>query len=244
MRALRALLFDLDGTLVQTRESSWVLFERIGRKHGLKSVSREGYYRLFQGNFYEALAKAIGDAELTRAVTADFLDVLTHEYRPLMVPGMTDVVRQLADRCVLAIISSNAVAVISRIVRDAGIETCIAHVFGGDVAPDKRVAIRSFLADPSYATIRACDAVYREEAPVGFAAEEVALVTDTTGDIAHAKECGIRTVAVTWGMHDRRSLDAALPDLIVDWPQEIVAYASGSASRYRAYIPDGLKPVG
>lgn len=223
MTHLRAVLFDLDGTLVQARESTWRLFERTNQAFGLGIDSRDAYFDLFRDNMFEALPQLFG-TERADAVIAHFLDLMRREYDPLPVPGMMDVVRTLAGDCVLGIVSSNAVSAIRRIVDNAGIAPCIAHVFGGDVVPDKRVAIRHFLSEPSYATLRRASPVYEEVEPVPLRPHEVALVTDTVGDIRQARECGVRTIGVAWGLHAPDRLVEAGADFIAHWPMEIVSF--------------------
>lgn len=237
----RAILFDLDGTLVQTRESSWVLFEQVNRKYQLGIDTREAYFDLFRENMFVALPRIIGDEARSAAVLEDFLDLLRRDYQPLMVPGMADVVRRLAPDCVLGIVSSNATSAIARILYEAGLADCIAHVFGGDVMPDKRGAIRAVLGDASYATLRQCQPIYREEAPVGLKPDEVVLVTDTVGDIHQARECGVGTIAVSWGLHGREDLMAAGADFLASWPLEILAYLRPGAADVRASASDILE---
>lgn len=47
-------------------------------------------------------------------------------------------------------------------------------------------------------------------------------VGDGETDIATAKNCGIPVVAVTWGFRDREELEALAPDYIIDRPTELV----------------------
>lgn len=222
MTSLRAVLFDLDGTLVQARESTWRLFERTNREFSLGIDTQQEYFDLFRDNLFEALPRICGDK--AEPAIAHFLDLMRNEYAPPIVPGMVDVVRSLATNCVLGIVSSNAVSVIRRVIEEAGLSACIAHVFGGDVVPDKRVAIRSFLADPSYATLRLGSNVYEEVAPIPLTPGAVAFVTDTVGDVRHGVDCGVRVIGVTWGLHDPQELKEAGADFIAQWPMEIVSW--------------------
>lgn len=241
MTSLRAVLFDLDGTLVQARESTWRLFERTNREFSLGIDTQQAYFDLFRDNLFEALPRICG-AKAEPAI-AHFLDLMRTEYAPPIVPGMLDVVRSLATDCVLGIVSSNAVSVIRRVIEEAGLSACIAHVFSGDVVPDKRVAIRSVLADPSYATLRLASNLYEEAVPVPFEPGEVAFVTDTVGDVRHGVDCGVRIIGVTWGLHEPRTLTEAGADFIAQWPMEIVSWvrrpvlgdtASSTTARGRA----------
>lgn len=221
----RAVLFDLDGTLVQTREASWAVFQETNRAFSLGIDTQDAYFALLKDNLFASLRKLCRDKQTSDAVTQHFLEGLEASYSPPLVPGMRDVVRSLAGSCSLAVISSNATAVIRRILVGAHIQHCFSHVFGGDVEPDKRASVRRFLTDEGYVIGRLCRPDYREDArPALPTCEEVVLVTDTVGDVRHAKECGIRAVCVAWGMHTEADLLAAGAEFVALWPQEVAAH--------------------
>jgi len=137
---------------------------------------------------------------------------------------MADVVRTLAANCSLAVVSSNSTKTIRRLLTRARIAHCFSHVFGGDVEPDKRAVVRRFLADDSYLISRDCSPAYREgDRPGQASAEDLVLVTDTTGDVKHARECGVRVIGVAWGMHREQDLLEAGAEFVAVWPQELIA---------------------
>lgn len=225
---VRAILFDLDGTLVQTRESSWLLFERINREFALGIDTREEYFAVFKENMFVSLARLVPDEAKREAAITHFLELLRKEYAPPLVPGIADIVKVLAQHMVLGIVSTNATEAIARVVRNAGLESHFAHIFGGDIEPDKRDAIRKFLSDPSYATRRQGLEAYEEVRPRILAPEEVVFVTDTVGDTMHARECGVRVVGVTWGLHEASALLDAGAEKVVHWPQELLSWLGAS----------------
>lgn len=222
----RAILFDLDGTLVQTREASWKVFEETNRAFDLGVVSQEDFFRLFEDNLFETLRKRSDSPQKAQAAAAHFLKLLQSSYYPRFVPGMADVVKALAGTSALAVISSNSTATIRRILTAAGLAHCFSHVFGGDVEPDKRASVRRFLLDPSYSTNRDCRAAYREEEPPAPRVSDIVLITDTVGDVVHGVESGVRVIGVAWGMHTEEQLLAAGAEFVAVWPQELLARLS------------------
>ena len=166
------------------------------------------------------------DPQRAKAAKRHFMELLRTRYRPALIPGMTDVVRGLAPHCTLAVISTNGIEAIRRILVDAGIATCFSHVFSGDVEPKKSASIRRFLGDQRYAAQRRCTPEYHEGPSDGAAlsSDDVVLVTDTAGDVAEAREVGIRAIGVAWGMHAEQQLLSAGAERVALWPQELVAW--------------------
>jgi phosphoglycolate phosphatase len=224
MKPVRAVLFDLDGTLVQTREASWRLFARTNEAFGLGINTQADFFRLLEDNMFHGLRKHCRDQKMADEAAAHFLGLLQSEYNPDFVPGMSDVIKALAGNCSLAVISSNSVGTIRRILSRENLVHCFSHVFGGDVEQDKRTSVKRFLSDRSYLVNRDCSPAYREgDGPQISDGDQVVLITDTVGDVRHARECGIRAIGVAWGMHSEPQLLAAGAEFVAVWPQELVA---------------------
>jgi phosphoglycolate phosphatase len=221
----RTVIFDMDGTLVQSRGAAWEVFQDTIARFDLPMSHPEQFFDLFRANFFAALRDFVGEPTRANAVAEHFLTALRERYTPELIPGMADVVHALAGHYSLAVISSNAMGAIRRTLDHSGVATCFAHVFSGDVENDKSASIRRILADPSYTTIRRCAPDYVESGQVGPrpAASEIVLVTDTIGDVREGTSCGIRVIGVAWGMHTAEELRAAGAEFVALWPQELVA---------------------
>jgi phosphoglycolate phosphatase len=227
----RAVIFDLDGTLVQTRLASWEVFRPVNDRYELGVERAEQFYELFSNNFFASLRRLCRDESHAQQVEQAFMEGLQANYDPPMIPGMADVVRSLAPHCTLAVLSSNVTSVVRRILLGNELAYCFAHVFGGDVEPDKQRGIRRFLADAAQGAGRRCEVFYDEEQPVPCCDDGSAvLVTDTVGDIQAAMASGIRAVGVTWGMHSEAELLDAGCEFVAIWPQELVANMLGRAT--------------
>jgi phosphoglycolate phosphatase len=226
-----AVMFDLDGTLVQTRRASWGVFRKVSDDFGLGLTGPQEYFALFNGNIFASLDKLCRDRADSGQVRKAFMDRLRKEYNPAMVPGMVDVIRRLAGHCTLAVVSSNATEVLRRVLVGNGIAYCFSHVFGGDTAPDKTTAIRSFLSDASSQYGRRCEVAY-DETPADTRPDldTTVLVTDTAGDVGEALAVGIRAVGVAWGMHGADELSAAGAEFVAIWPQELPGFLLGDAT--------------
>jgi len=228
---VRAVVFDLDGTLVQTRIASWEVFSRINERFGLGIDRPQQYFDLFRGNIFEEIRRLCRDEAQADEVSQAFLQLLRDEYMPALVPGVAAVVRRLAAECTLAVMSSNAMQVLRRILVDNDLAFCFAHVFGGDISADKRTALRTFLADAGSGFGRRCSADYDEAGRCHVLdPASTVLVTDTAGDVRDAREVGVRVVGVAWGMHGIDELLDAGAEFVALWPQEITAHILGDAA--------------
>lgn len=222
------ILFDLDGTLAQTREASWLVFEQVNREFGLGINSADAFYALSERNLFKALSEVCGDPELEARVREYFFALLRTEYCPPLIPGMPEVVRRLAARYPLAVLSSNAMSAIRRVLEEGGVAECFGHVFSGDVQPDKSETIRAVLADCSYGLARPGTPAYDER--TGAHQGDVIMVTDTVGDVCDAVGAGSRVVGVSWGMHTPEQLRAAGAEFVAMWPEELLTYLSTAPS--------------
>lgn len=216
------ILFDLDGTLVQTREASWRVFEKVNRHFGLGVDTAEAFYALSEVNLFAALRQRSPDEDRAREVKEYFFQLLLAEYRPPVIPGMRNVVQRLAGRYPLSVISSNVMGAIRNVLDDASLAHCFGHVFSGDLEPDKESAIQKVLCDPSYGLGRQGTPSYDESA--GCHVGDVVLVTDTVGDVKAALAAGARAVGVSWGMHSASQLQGAGAEFVAVWPEELLIH--------------------
>lgn len=219
-----AIIFDMDGTLVHTREAAWEIFREVNAAHDLGIDTREQFFDIFEHDLRDGLVRSCGDAVRADAALAAFMTGLRDSYAPPFVPGMAHVVQTLAAQATLFVISGNAMAVVRRILERNGVATCFAHVFAGDVEPSKAVSLRRVLNDAAYLRPRRCAPAYVEDGtPEPAHPADVAIVTDTVGDVREGRAHGIRVIGVSWGMHRAADLLGAGAELVALWPEELLA---------------------
>ncbi len=117
---------------------------------------------------------------------------------------MVKVIKELAHRYTLIIISSTISSSISQFLERQGLADVFKEVLGNDVEKSKVKKINDVL--------RRYD----------IKPTETVFVTDTLGDIKEAKACGVESIAVTWGYHSTTTLEKGNPYKIIDHPKKII----------------------
>jgi len=200
----KLFLFDFDGVLVDSLE----VYERrvtlCLEKIGSPIIrSREDFLELFEDNFYEGIVKkGIALAEFMHASRSmpakDDYDQMT-PFTPIF-----PVLQELKKNNILTVISSNISKVIHAILSRYGFNGCFREVLGADYGYSKEEKI-----------LHAMNSFQMKK-------EKTFYVGDTVGDIKEARLAGVKTVAVTWGWHNKERLEMASPDYVIETPDDLL----------------------
>ncbi|MBN2497025.1 MAG: HAD family hydrolase [Deltaproteobacteria bacterium] len=198
---LEALIFDLDGTLVDSEaeivRSAIVAFERIG----VCGVSPDTIHP-HMGCPLEDLFVRFGGADQSAGRLARFVEAYRSSYEHDPGPGalFDGVVEMLASLggYPKAVATTKPTWSAEKILASVGLDGVFDLVQGTDAMPPK--------PDP---------AVLLEAARrLGVPAGRCAMIGDTGRDIQAARAAGMYAVAVTWGGWSRARLEALRPDAI------------------------------
>lgn len=196
-----AIVFDLDGTLVDSLPDIIDSFRAAFERHGWEAPSERSIGQLI-GQPLETMARAFrSDEGEVEAVCAAYREIypqrFTRRTRPF--PGVLDVLAELrAQGWKLAVATTKRTSMAERLVSAVGLREAIDHVQGTDGFPHKP----------------APDVVLR--ALEALRAEGAWMVGDTVGDLQAGRAAGLRTYGVTWGTHPRPRLAEADPDVLED----------------------------
>jgi phosphoglycolate phosphatase len=192
-----ALIFDLDGTLVESLPGIAASLNRALALHGLPGHG-DAAVRGFIGDGARMLvtrAMAPGEAALhlesvLRAFAEDYAVSWQHGTRPY--DGIIGLLADLRARGIpLAVLSNKPHAFTVEIVGKLFPEHTFSAVLGNrEGLPHK--------PDPAGAL--------EISATLGIAAEHCVLIGDSTMDLDTACNAGMKSIAVTWGYHDRERL--------------------------------------
>jgi len=214
--ACKAMLFDLDGTLVDTLADLANAMNYGLRKYGLAEHSVAAC-RPMIGNGVETFAlRAVGagNEQLRDKVLAAMREYYAANWKAnsRVYPGMAETVEKLRDRGI-------RLAVVTNKDHDAAREM-VEYFFGKGAfaviaGTDEQGRVKP---DPASSL-----AVAKS---LGVSTEECVFVGDSDVDIETAKAAGMRSVGVTWGFRPREVLENAGADVIVDTPGEILYVAA------------------
>jgi len=197
------VLFDFDGVLVDSLSVYEKTVTECLQKIGSQIVqNREDFLALFNNNFYEALAEnGIDLEEFSRISTPILQAVAVADIIPF--DSVCKCVEQI--KIPIAIISSNSAQAIKAVFEYWNMKPFFREIFGSEFRYSKKekidYAMKMFGVMPK-------DTIY---------------VGDTVGDIKEARQAGVMVAAVSWGWHNRKHLEEAMPDYLVDTPEELLA---------------------
>jgi phosphoglycolate phosphatase len=202
---MRALIFDLDGTLVESLPGIAASLNRALIQHGLPSHSHENVRSFIGDGAVKLVQRALATVsriDLTDSILKQFAAdyAVSWPSGTSVYPGMLELLADLETRKIpLAVLSNKPHSFTTEIVEKLFPDTNFAVVLGNrENLPHK--------PDPTGALEIATE--------LGLTTQQCTIIGDSTMDIGTAKNAGMRSIAVTWGYHDKEQLGHA--DLIVD----------------------------
>lgn len=205
----RAVLFDMDGTVLDTLEDLWTAINVSLQKFGLPTATRE-QVRAALGNGARHLVSVCAPPEWQDTVLQFYKPWYDAHCRIHTRPyeGILPLMARLREQDVrLAIISNKP---------DPAVQELAEAFFPGllEVAVGESPAVRR---KPSPDTVLA--AVAR----MGLSPDDCVYVGDSEVDVQTAANAGLSCIAVSWGFRSREQLLAAGAAQIADSPAELEA---------------------
>lgn len=212
MQRLKGLIFDLDGTLIDSLDDIAEALNTALRERGRDAAPRESVRRWIGDGLPTLCRRAWPDAPdedmaqfIERVAAAYRADCATHT-RPY--PNVLKMLDLLHARGVpMAVLTNKPHALSVTILAALNLARYFDVVHGYERESDKKPAPMTALRIASRWNIDPC---------------ELAIVGDSDVDIRTARNAGMRAIAVTWGLRDREELVDAGPDAWVDSPLDLV----------------------
>lgn len=214
---MKACIFDLDGTLTNTLESMTYSVNLTLEEMGLSKITKD-QCRLFVGNgarvLMEKSLKAAGDTDASRIeegmeIYGRIFDRnCTYHVTPY--EGIPEMLKALKDKGIqLAVLSNKP---------DRQTVKVVKAIFGEelfDYAQGQKEGIRR-KPEP--------DGVWYLIEQMHVSKEECLYIGDSEVDAATGRNAGLKTIGVLWGFRDRKTLETAGVDDLIDRPDELLQF--------------------
>lgn len=214
---MKACIFDLDGTLTNTLESMTYSVNLTLKEMGLSQITKD-QCRMFVGNgarvLIEESLKVSGDPKASRIEEGMkiygriFYQNCT--YHVTLYEGIPEMLKALKDRGIhLAVLSNKPDRQTVKVVKE---------IFGDnifDYAQGQKDGIRR-KPEP--------DGVLYLMEQMQVSKEECLYIGDSEVDAATGKNAGLKTIGVLWGFRDRKTLETAGADHLIERPEELLQF--------------------
>jgi phosphoglycolate phosphatase len=212
------LIFDLDGTLIDSR-MDLVNAVNATRVHmGMAELSHERVYSYVGNGAPVLIRRALGD-QATEAELQEALEFFLEYYREhdldytTLYPGVKESLSRLsAAGKQMAVLTNKPLRMSQHIVQGLGVADYFLKVYGGNSFEFKK---------PNPIGIRTLMDI------TGIAAERTLMVGDSSVDVQTARNAGVRCCGVTYGFQPETLADP-VPDKLVDRFEELTKWVLGS----------------
>ncbi|MGO4183459.1 HAD-IA family hydrolase [Paenibacillus sp. MCAF9] len=201
------IIFDFDGTLVDSTSEIMMVYNELAVKYNFKKVNHEEYKLLNHLSLkerFKALNVPMYKFLLIRKIGKEFKErYKQHLNSILFIDQMREVVNALQNKGYkIAIITSNSAANVSDFLHTQNFKR-IHEVRSSNGLFGKHQTLKKYLKDNH------------------LNREDVIYIGDETRDIIACKKCEIDVIAVSWGLDTKESLLGEDPNYLVDQPHEI-----------------------
>ncbi|HEX5038129.1 MAG TPA: HAD-IA family hydrolase [bacterium] len=204
MKKIDLFLFDLDGTLIDSKQDIASSVNFTMTKLGLAPLAEDLIYR-FVGNgvtpLIQQTVEAAGGAPFDQA-----LEIFRKHYDGHLLdatetfPGVRETLKRFEAKTKV-VVTNKSQAFSEKILRGLDLGRTFVGVFGGDTAFPKK---------PAPDVVRHLLETYE------ISPRHAVIVGDSRVDMETGKNAGILTCGVTYGFRPRSELEDAKPDFLID----------------------------
>jgi phosphoglycolate phosphatase len=211
------LIFDLDGTLIDSKEDLAHAVNAARRHMGLAPIENERVYSYVGNGAPVLMRRAMGPAA-TEAEVQTALEYFMAYYKDHMLdcttlyPGVREALDDLrAGGIRMSVLTNKPVRFSQLLVEGLGLSGHFLRVYGGNSFEQKK-------PDPA--------GVHKLLEEAAVAPDRALMVGDSDVDIRTARNAGILACGVTYGFQPE-TLEQAPPDILVDDMRELAAMLLG-----------------
>jgi phosphoglycolate phosphatase len=205
---VRLILFDVDGTLVDSQQMICAAMAEAYSHHGLVCPPREKLLSIVGLSLDDAFRHLSAGADHpVQGLTARYREAFftlraAGKYEAPLYPGVQLVIEQLAQRSdtMLGVATGKSRRGVAAMLDKHGFMKAFATIQTSDTSPSK--------PHP--------DMVLQAMAETGIDAADTVMIGDTVFDMEMAQAAGASAIGVSWGYHDADDLRAAGAVTVID----------------------------
>jgi HAD superfamily hydrolase (TIGR01509 family) len=210
--AIRAVLFDFDGTIADTLPVCFRAFQTVYREYDRREVTVPEIVATFGPPEWAIIAKNLRNRDAVDRAIDRFYELYRSLHAEWVKPNepVADMLGELKTRgCKLGLVTGKGRKTLDISLAMLGLETMFgAAVTGDDVARPK--------PDP--------EGVLTAMRRLGVIKEETVFVGDSDADIRAGKSAGVATVGAHWMETVQNRTFGVAPDLIATEPRQLLDY--------------------
>lgn len=209
MNAHPYIVFDFDGTIADSIDLGFRIFNRIAPEYKLQQIDEEVKKEIVTKHPQELLKKyGISHLKVITLLLRLRKEFTQHIDEVQLIAGMEQALNDIKNAGLrIGILTSNSVVNVRKVLDKHNLSAIIDFIYSGKSLFGKDKVIRSML---------------KKEA---ISPENVIYVGDETRDVEACNKAGIPVISVPWGFSSRASLEAAKPDIIADAPETLLECA-------------------
>lgn len=208
---MSAVIFDLDGTLLDSLEDLANSLNIVLKRHGLNEHPLDAYRHFVGNGMAKLVERALSDEDQRHydLIYKEFLEEYAQRFDEYSKPydGVIEMLQTLQDKHVKMAICTNK--------KQAYTDQIIQNIFKGfdflEVVGDRDDGHRK---PSTYHPLMIAKAL---DTP----AEKIYFVGDSDVDMMTAKNANMIAVGVSWGFRGREELESAGADIVIDHPSEL-----------------------
>ncbi len=200
------VVFDFDGTIADTMELAFTIYNRIAPDYNCQQISA-GEVEILRSRKPQELLKSFGLSRLRLMALIIRMQKELHQHIPEtgMAKGMGAALEKIRNAGYsLGILTSNSRENVMKFLDYKSLSGIMDFIYSGKSLFGKDKVIMRMLG--------------REK----IERDQVVYVGDETRDIEACKKAGIRVIAVSWGLNSRELLASLHPDYLADDPEELL----------------------
>jgi phosphoglycolate phosphatase len=214
-KQVRLLVFDLDGTLVDSKQDLALSVNAMRTEMGLAPLPHD-LIASYVGHGVTLLVRRSLGTQATGENVEKGLAFFLAYYRDHMLdhtslyPGVAEALEKLADRK-MAVLTNKPVHFSREMLTRLGFASYFAYIYGGNSFPQKKpdpIGLHKLMED------------------LQISARETLMVGDSDTDVLTGRNAGVWTCGVTYGF-GAHTLQKVSPDLVIDDMRELPPLLNG-----------------